>query len=89
MPDACMHVLRLRWFLLACTCLCCGLILISVVGVPAATCAVFQVLASVDGAPMMQVPGPNTLITPQGQTLKLPADWKDKEIKESMQSHFD
>jgi hypothetical protein len=48
-----------------------------------------QVLASADGAPMMQAPGPNTLTTPSGQVLQLPANWADKEIKESMQSHFD
>lgn len=66
----------------------CGRVLV-LTGVSAAVPAVVQVLASVDGAPMMQAPGPSTLITPQGQTLKLPADWKDKEIKESMQSHFD
>lgn len=48
-----------------------------------------MVLASADGAPMMQAPGPNTLTTPSGQVLHLPANWADKEIKESMQSHFD
>lgn len=55
----------------------------------AAVLAAAQVLASADGAPMMQAPGPNTLSTPQGQVLQLPAGWEDKEIKESMQSHFD
>jgi hypothetical protein len=59
-----------------------------------------QVLASIDGTPMLEPPAPGKLIpvaaTAQGVTLKLPAgfgtgeqDKINKEIKESMQSHFD
>jgi hypothetical protein len=51
--------------------------------------AAVQVLATIDGTPAMQAPGPNTLITPQGQTIQLPVGYTNQEVKESMQSHFD
>jgi hypothetical protein len=49
----------------------------------------FQVLASIDNTPMLEAPAPATLITAQGQTIKLPPGMLDQEVKESMQSHFD
>jgi len=55
-----------------------------------------QVLASIDNTPLMEPPAPGKLLptTAQGVTLRLPAlgDSKaqmDREIKESMESHFD
>lgn len=55
-----------------------------------------QVLASIDNTPLMEAPAPGKLLptTAQGVTLRLPGfgDSKaqlDREVKESMESHFD
>jgi hypothetical protein len=62
-------------------------------------CCVLQVLASIDGTPFMEPVAPGKLILPAaaagGGAVLLPVpsqaevDRLNKEVKESMQSHFD
>lgn len=59
--------------------------------VPAAVLCV-QVTASIDSTPMLEAPaaGKGLLVTgPDGTVIQLPQNMTNKEIKESMQSHFD
>lgn len=51
-----------------------------------------QVTASIDSTPILEAPaaGKQVLVTgADGTVIKLPQNMTNKEIKESMQSHFD